>query len=78
MTSKIQGEGDYEAARRYDEKTREFVKKKQAAGESLAGSARDAQPGLTDAEKTALKHAKSGDEDKRDADILRKLESDRK
>ncbi len=78
MTSKIQGEGDYEAARRYDEKTREFVKKRQESGEPLEGSAKDAQPELTDAEKTALEHAKSGQQDKRDADLLRKLESDRK
>jgi len=78
MTSKNQGEGDYEAARRYDEKTREFVQKKQAAGEKLEGSAQDAQAELTDAEKTALKHAKSGGQDRRDADLLRKLESDRK
>ena len=78
MTSKIQGEGDYEAARRYDEKTREFVKKHEESGQPLEGSAKDAQPGLTEEEKTALKHAKSGEQDKRDADLLRKMESNRK
>ncbi len=78
MTSKIQGEGDYESARRYDEKTRKFVKDKQAAGEEMKGSAQEASAELTDAEKEALRHAKRGDEDRRDADALRKLESDRK
>lgn len=78
MTSKIQGEGDYESARRYDEKTRKFVKDKQAAGEEMKGSAQEASAELTDAEKEALRHAKRGDEDRRDAEALRKLEQDRK
>ncbi len=78
MTSKIQGEGDYESARRYDEKTRKFVKDKQAAGEEMKGSPEEASAELTDAEKEALRHAKRGDEDRRDAEALRKLEQDRK
>jgi hypothetical protein len=78
MTSKIQGEGDYESARHYDAKARAFVQKRQEAGESLEGSARDAETDLTDAEKTALKHAKHVEQDERDAEVLRKLESDRK
>lgn len=78
MTSKIQGEGDYESARRYDEKTRKFIEKKQAAGEELQGSAKEATAELTDAEKEALRHAKRGDQDRRDAEALRKMESDRK
>ncbi len=77
MTSKNQGEGDYEAARRYDERTRKFVEEKKQAGEKLEGSAQEAQSELTDAEREALKHAKAGDQDRRDADTLRKLESDR-
>lgn len=35
----VQGEGDYKAARRYNEATREFVKE-----EDVAGAARDAEP----------------------------------
>lgn len=77
MASKIQGEGDYEAARRYNEETRQFVKDKEKAGQAIKGSAAEATENLTPAEETALKHAKSGGQDKRDADILRKMEKDR-
>lgn len=77
MTSKIQGEGDYESARRYDEETRKFVKEKQAAGEEMKGSAKEASEELTDAEKEALRRAKRGDQDRRDAESLRKKESER-
>ena len=77
MTSKVQGEGDYEAARRYNEKTREFVKEKQEAGDDLEASAQQAQDELTPAEREALKHAKRGDQDERDAELLRKLETKR-
>lgn len=38
-TGEVQGEGDYKAARRYNEKTREFV-----AEEDVAEAARDAEP----------------------------------
>ena len=78
MTSKVQGEGNYDAARQYDEKTRKFVEEKQKAGEELKGSAKDAQPQLTEAEREALSRAKRGDEDRRDAEQLRKLEERRK
>ena len=37
--SEVQGEGDYKAARRYNEATREFVK-----DEDVAEAARDAEP----------------------------------
>ncbi|MGH8218690.1 MAG: hypothetical protein ACREUT_09025 [Steroidobacteraceae bacterium] len=77
MTSKIQGEGNYDAARHYDEKTRKFVEEKQKSGEELKGSAKDAQPQLTEAEREALRHAKRGDEDQRDAEELRKREESR-
>jgi hypothetical protein len=77
MANKIQGEGDYEAARRYNEETAKFVKDKTQAGESLKGSADQASDKLTSAEEVALKHAKGGGQDKRDADLLRKLEKDR-
>jgi hypothetical protein len=77
MADKLQGEGDYDAARRYNEETSKFVKDKTKQGESIAGSAKDAVDALTPAEKIALKHAKSGGQDQRDADLLRKLEKDR-
>ena len=78
MTSKIQGEGNYDAARRYDEKTRKFVEDKQRSGEELEGSGKDAPPELTEAEREALRHAKRGDEDRRDAEELRRREESRK
>ena len=77
MAGKIQGEGDYESARNYNEKTREFVKEKQQKGEKLEGSSEEAQEELTPAEREALKHAKHGEQDKRDAEVLRRRESKR-
>jgi hypothetical protein len=77
VANKVQGEGDYEAARRYNEETRKFVKDKEQAGEPMKGAADQAVDALTPAEKTALKHAKAGGQDKRDADLLRKLEKER-
>ena len=38
-SGEVQGEGDYKAARRYNEATREFVKE-----EDVAEAARDAEP----------------------------------
>ena len=73
----VQGEGDYEAARRYNEKTRKFVKDKETAGEELTASADEASADLTQAEREALKHAKHGEQDQRDAELLRKRESKR-
>ena len=78
MTSKIQGEGDYESARRYDEKTKRFVEEKTKEGKPLEGSAAEASDKLTPAEREALSRAKSGGEDKRDADALREAEKQRK
>jgi len=74
MGNKVQGEGDYESARHYNDETRKFVEDKKKKGESLKGDAKEATDRLSEAEETALKHAKSGGQDKRDADILRKME----
>jgi hypothetical protein len=66
--AKVQGEGDYESARRYNSKTRSFVKK---AGKTAAKR----PTGGVDA--GALRKAKSkskgGKQDARDADLLRNL-----
>ncbi len=78
MTSKVQGEGDYESARRYDEKTKRFVEEKTKEGTPLEGSAAEASDELTPEEKEALSRAKSGSQDKRDADALREAEKRRK
>ncbi|HEY2037556.1 MAG TPA: hypothetical protein VGG96_11120 [Steroidobacteraceae bacterium] len=78
MTSKVQGEGDYESARRYDEETKRFVDEKTKEGKPLKGDASKASDKLTAEEREALSRAKSGDEDKRDADALREAEERRK
>jgi len=66
--AKVQGEGDYESARRYNSKTRSFVKK---AGKTAT---KRATGGVDEA---ALRKAKSkskgGGQDARDADLLRTL-----
>ena len=78
MASKVQGEGDYESARRYDEETKRFVDEKTKGGKPLKGSASEASDKLTPEEKEALSRAKSGGEDKRDAEALREAEKRRK
>lgn len=69
---KVQGEGDYESARRYNSRTKDFLKK---AG---AGATKRATGGVDHA---ALRKAKSkskgGGQDARDAALLRKLETKR-
>ena len=78
MTSKVQGEGDYESARRYDEETKRFVEEKTKGGKPLEGSASEASDNLTPEEKEARARAKSPSQDKRDADALREAEKQRK
>lgn len=78
MTSKVQGEGDYESARHYDEKTKRFVDEKTKGGKPLEGSAAEASDKLTPEEEKARARAKSGSQDKRDADVLRQAEERRK
>jgi len=77
MTSKVQGEGDYESARRYDEETKRFVDEKTKAGEPLEGNAAEASDKLTPEEEKARARAKSPGQDKRDADALRDAEKQR-
>jgi len=76
MGNKVQGEGDYESARKYNQATREFVKDQEDKG-TLKGDADQAQDTLTASEKEALAHAKHGEQDKRDAELLKKLETKR-
>ncbi|MEP7247723.1 MAG: hypothetical protein ABI885_29110 [Gammaproteobacteria bacterium] len=70
--AKVQGEGDYESARRYNADTRKFVKK--------AGAAATKRP-TGGVDKGALVKAKSkakaGGQDKRDAAIFSTLEKKR-
>jgi hypothetical protein len=78
MTSKVQGEGDYESARRYDEETKRFVDERTKGGKTIEGSASEASDELTPEEKEALARAKSGSEDQKDADAMREAEKRRK
>lgn len=78
MASKVQGEGDYESARRYDEETKRFVDEKTQGGKTIKGSAAEASDKLTPEEKEALARAKSVSEDQKDADALREAEKKRK
>jgi hypothetical protein len=74
MGSKVQGEGDYESARHYNDDTRKFVDEQLKDGKDMKGSADQASDQLTAAEQEALKHAKAGAQDKRDAQLLSDLE----
>jgi len=74
MGSKVQGEGDYESARHYNDETRKFVDDHTKGGKEIEGSAARASDELTPAEKEALSHAKSGSQDKRDAQVLSDME----
>jgi hypothetical protein len=74
MGSKVQGEGDYESARHYNDETKKFVDEHTKGGQEIGGSAQKASDKLTAAEKEALSHAKSGAQDKRDAKLLSDLE----
>ncbi len=74
MGSKVQGEGDYESARHYNDETRKFVDEKTKGGQELEGDASQASDQLSSAEQEALAHAKSGAQDKRDAKVLSDME----
>jgi hypothetical protein len=73
MGSKVQGEGDYESARQYNDETRKFVEEHTEGGKDIKGSAKEASDKLTPAEEKARTHAKGGG-DQRDAKILSDLE----
>jgi hypothetical protein len=61
----VQGEGDYKAARRYSEATREFVK-----GEDVAGAARDAEPHSASEEEQLERAEQAGRQRAKDEDPL--------
>jgi hypothetical protein len=69
---KVQGEGDYESARRYNERTKKFMEKagpsatKRATGGVDSGALRKAKS-----------KSKAGGQDARDAALLRDLQSRR-
>jgi hypothetical protein len=70
--AKVQGEGDYASARRYNSETRKFVKAKGAAATRAPGDAVDRA-----ALRKALSKARDGGQDKRDAKVMAKTEKRR-
>jgi hypothetical protein len=66
--SKVQGEGDYESARRYNTRTRRFVSTSKDATTAKKKGAVDAG-----ALRKAKSRAKRGDQDARDARVFRTL-----
>lgn len=70
--ARIQGEGDYEAARRYRKRAEASVRSAHGRAVTRAVKAADTPRGLTDAEKKVRKRAKAGDQDARDATVMRK------
>jgi hypothetical protein len=69
VKSKIQGEGDYEAARRFNEKQRKFVQRGGAVKKTDGTVTSD----MAAAEKAAKARAKLGDQDGRDAVLTTQL-----
>jgi len=74
MGSKIQGEGDYESARHYNDETKKFVDEQIKSGKDFKGSAAEASDKLTPEEEQARARAKPGEQDERDAKMLSDLE----
>lgn len=72
--NKIQGEGDYESAKRFDKDEQEFVKEHTKGGREIRGDADEASEELTPAEREARSHAKDSEEDRRDAELMDNLE----
>lgn len=71
---KVQGEGDYEAARRFQEDETRFVQQRTKDGKPIRGNAAAASDEPTAAEREGLARAKGGEQDTRDAERMRKLE----
>lgn len=71
---KVQGEGNYDAARRYRKETKEFVKEHTKGGKTIKGDASKASDKLTPAEREGRSRAKDPGQDKRDAKKMDKME----
>ncbi|HXR89979.1 MAG TPA: hypothetical protein VN750_06810 [Steroidobacteraceae bacterium] len=70
--AKVQGEGDYASARRYNSRTRKFVKAKGAAATRAPGGGVDRA-----ALRKARSKARDGGQDARDAKLMAKTEKGR-
>ena len=76
--NKVQGEGDYESARRYREATERSAKEQTKSGKPVKGDARKASDRLTPEEREGRSRAKAPGQDKRDAAYMDELERKRK
>ncbi len=72
---KVQGEGDYESARRYNEHTREDLKNMDPAKLRPAEATPAAEAEGDKARAEAKQHAKHGEQDARDAAVFKSMES---
>jgi hypothetical protein len=66
-SNKVQGEGDYESARRYRKATEESAREHAKRGEPSKDDARKASDKLTPEERAGRSRAKAPGQDKRDA-----------
>ena len=66
-SNKVQGEGDYESARRYREATEQSARKQAKSGKPIKGDAHKASDALTPEEREGRSRAKTPGQDKRDA-----------
>ena len=73
-SNKVQGEGDYESARRYRKATEESAREQARGGKPVKGDARAASDMLTPAEREGRSRAKAPGQDKRDAAYMEELE----
>ena len=77
-TKKIQGEGDYESARKFNKDEQEFVKEHTKGGKEIRGDAEAASDELTPAEREGRSRARDSEEDRRDAELMDRLEKKRR
>lgn len=74
MGNKVQGEGDYESARRYRKETEKSAKEQAKGGKPIKGNANEASNQLTPEEREGRSRAKAPGQDKRDAAYMDELE----
>ncbi len=68
---KVQGEGDYEAARRYRARTKRFMDARGSEAVNPESGVPAVDPGVDEkALREAKGHAKAGDQDARDARVI--------
>lgn len=68
---RVQGEGNYEAARRYRARAEGFVRSANERAISRAARAVNPPKGLSAAEKAVRKRAKHAEQDRRDAAVFK-------